>query len=116
MVDRPTATFLWKNADPVGRAIKFGNKDSDLPWYRVIGIVGDRRDTNMIRKYSPDANYRLFGVYRLMKAGDSLATTRLGYGGLSVIARLSGSAELGAVRMQRQFAPFAPTGRPPSRR
>lgn len=106
MVDRPTATFLWKNADPVGRAIKFGNKDSDLPWYRVIGIVGDRRDTNMIRKYSPDANYRLFGVYRLMKASDSLATTRLGYGGLSVIARLSGSAELGAVRMQRQLRAF----------
>jgi hypothetical protein len=106
IVDGPTARFLWGNHDPIGRSIKFGGRDIDLPWYRVIGVASDRRDTATIRKYLPDANYRLYGVYRLMAADDVLALDRWGVGSMSFLARVRGSTELGAVRLQRQLRGF----------
>lgn len=46
--DRPVAVVgqrfarrYWPDRDAVGQRMKFGNLDSDSPWYTVVGIVGN---------------------------------------------------------------------------
>jgi predicted permease len=34
---------LWPGSDPVGRRFKFGLRDSNSPWLRVVGVVGNMR-------------------------------------------------------------------------
>ena len=43
IVDEQTARVLWPHGDPVGQRIKLGDARSDVPWARVIGVVGVRR-------------------------------------------------------------------------
>ena len=66
IIDAPTARFLWGNRNPIGRVIKFGDAKSDMPWLRVVGVLGDERDTVAIRRVNPTANYRLGLVYRVI--------------------------------------------------
>jgi putative ABC transport system permease protein len=43
IVNDAMARRLWPGADPVGRRIKPGARDSDRPWSTVVGVVGDMR-------------------------------------------------------------------------
>lgn len=120
IMDARTAKFLWKNENPIGRSIKFGVAQSKEPWLRVVGIVGDLRDTFAIRRRDPYANYRLNQVYRVIMPTDSTVVkgpvlTNVGAGPvgmvttaiiqaratITVYARVRGNTELAAVRMQR---------------
>jgi putative ABC transport system permease protein len=116
IMDARSAKFLWKNENPIGRAIKFGNAQSKESWHRVIGIVGDMRDTFAIRRTDPYANYRLNQVYRVITPTDSIAlrTIRPGLATvplaiaqlratLTIYARARGNTELAAVRLQREL-------------
>jgi ABC-type antimicrobial peptide transport system permease subunit len=113
LVDLPTANYLWPYQTAVGRSLKFGNKDANLPWFRVIGVVGDIRDTATVRRYNPGMGFRIYGIYRLLKSTDSIVINKWGMGTLEVIARVDGNSELAAVRMQRQFRGFR-TNQPPA--
>lgn len=116
IMDARTAKFLWGNENPIGRAIKFGDAQSDLPWHRVVGIVGDLRDTFAIRRRDPTANYRLAQVYRVITPSDSILLQRPGdtqrtsisqqrlrqiRATILVYARVRGNTELGAMRLMR---------------
>jgi putative ABC transport system permease protein len=43
IIDDQTAHVLWPNADPVGSQIKFGDRQSNLPYVRVVGVLGQQR-------------------------------------------------------------------------
>jgi putative ABC transport system permease protein len=71
VMDRGTGWFLWPRSAPIGRAMKMGEAHEDLPWIKVIGIVGDSlsedaRDIARVRD-----TLRVSSVYRLMTIADS---------------------------------------------
>ena len=43
IVNDAMARRAWPGRDPVGRRFKLGPRDSDRPWYTVVGVVGDMR-------------------------------------------------------------------------
>jgi predicted permease len=43
IVNDALARGLWPRGDPVGRRFKYGPRDSDQPWYTVVGVVADMR-------------------------------------------------------------------------
>ena len=100
IIDAPTARFLWGNRNPIGRVIKFGDAKSDMPWLRVVGVLGDERDTVAIRRVNPTANYRLGLVYRVITPNDSIVPG-LRWQSMTMYARTQGNTELAAVRIQR---------------
>jgi len=118
IIDERTGKFLWGNRDPIGRVIKFGNAPSDRPWHRVVGVVGDQRDSNAIRRWDPNANYRLNAVYRVITPADTfdrqgnrqrysagsggfVEARRESYANVRLLVRVRGNTDLAAVRLQR---------------
>lgn len=102
IVDEGTARYLWGSHDPVGRAIKFGDGRSNEPWYRVIGVVGDQRDTATLRRRDYSWSTHMGSVYRVVAPDDSMPFRGSAfYNSVSVYARVSGNTELAAVRLQR---------------
>jgi predicted permease len=43
IINDALARRAWPGRDPVGRRFKLGPRDSDRPWYTVVGVVGDMR-------------------------------------------------------------------------
>jgi putative ABC transport system permease protein len=43
IINDTMARSMWQERDPVGKRFKFGPETSTLPWYTVVGIVGDMR-------------------------------------------------------------------------
>jgi predicted permease len=111
IMDAPSARYLWGSHDPIGRAIKFGDAKSDMPWLTVVGITRDDRDTATIRRVNPTANYRLDEVYRVIAPSDSVVTSR-SYEAITMYARTRGSTELASVRIQRSLGTVARYSRP----
>jgi predicted permease len=111
IIDAGTAKFLWgNNQNPIGRVIKFGRRDDNLPWLRVVGILKDPRDTITIRNQDYTTGYRLGGVYRVITAQDT-ATRDDGWS-MSVRIRVRGNTELAAVRLQRALRTLRSVDRP----
>jgi putative ABC transport system permease protein len=76
IVDEHTARVLWPNANPIGAQIKFGALQSDLPYVRVVGVVGEQKgfETNPMAD-GPGHNTRsLSGIYYLPGPADTVTT------------------------------------------
>jgi predicted permease len=60
VISESLANSKWPNQDPIGRFVQFGNMDSDLRGFRVVGIVGD------VRELSPETvpGPLFYGYYR----------------------------------------------------
>lgn len=101
IMDAGSARFLWGRRNPIGRSIKFGDAQSKAPWYRVIGITKDQRDTATVRRMNYSYGYRLSEVVRVMAPDDSLGVGRRTWRTLTLYARVRGNTELAAVRLQR---------------
>ena len=43
IINDAMARRSWPGRDPVGRRFKLGPRDSDRPWYTVVGVVADMR-------------------------------------------------------------------------
>jgi predicted permease len=43
IINDAMARRSWRGHDPVGKRFKLGPRDSELPWYTVVGVVGDMR-------------------------------------------------------------------------
>lgn len=43
IVDQRAAKLLWPDGRAVGRLVKLGNEEADLPWLRVIGVAREVR-------------------------------------------------------------------------
>jgi predicted permease len=53
IINDAMARRSWPGHDPVGRRFKLGPRDSDGPWYRVVGVVGDMRRQGLEREALP---------------------------------------------------------------
>ena len=53
IVNDAMAQRLWPGRDPLGRRFKLGARDSDRPWFTVVGIVGDMRRQGLEREALP---------------------------------------------------------------
>lgn len=47
IVSDSLAKRYWPNQDPLGRRIKWGNKEFGSPWMTVVGVVGDVRQRGL---------------------------------------------------------------------
>jgi hypothetical protein len=103
IIDQGTAKFLWGSHDPIGRAIKFGDAHSPEPWFRVVGVVNDMRDTAELRRRDYSWGFHAGNVYRLVQPNDSMALRKRAYSSINVAARAQGSAELAALRLERML-------------
>ena len=43
----------WPGHNPVGKRFKLGSRDSDIPWYTVVGVVADMRRQGLEREPFP---------------------------------------------------------------
>ena len=53
IVNETMARRSWPGHDPVGRKLKFGPRESDGPWYTVVGVVADMRRQGLEREALP---------------------------------------------------------------
>ena len=53
IINDAMARRSWPGRDPVGRRFKLGARDSDRPWYTVVGVVGDMRRQGLEREPVP---------------------------------------------------------------
>ena len=53
IINDAMARTSWPGHDPVGRRFKFGPRDSDGPWFTVVGVVGDMRRQGPEREAPP---------------------------------------------------------------
>ncbi len=53
IINDAMARRLWAGRDLVGRRFKLGSRDSDRPWYTVVGVVGDMRRQGLEREPVP---------------------------------------------------------------
>ena len=53
IINDAMARRSWPGQDPVGRRFKLGSRDSDHPWYTVVGVVGDMRRQGLEREPFP---------------------------------------------------------------
>jgi putative ABC transport system permease protein len=53
IINDAMARRSWQGQDPVGRRFKLGPRDSDGPWFTVVGVVGDMRRQGLEREALP---------------------------------------------------------------
>ena len=53
IINEAMARRSWPGHDPVGRRVRFGPRDSDGPWFTVVGVVGDMRRQGLEREALP---------------------------------------------------------------
>jgi putative ABC transport system permease protein len=41
IVNEKLATRYWPNEDPIGKRLKWGGPESQVPWRTIVGVVGD---------------------------------------------------------------------------
>lgn len=102
ILDHGSAIFLFKNENPIGRAIKFGKASSKEPWLRVIGVVADPRTREEIERSDYTTGFRLGNVYRTFTPTDSVVATR-SFQAITITARARGNTDLAAARLQRNL-------------
>jgi putative ABC transport system permease protein len=54
IVNESMARRLWPDRDPIGARLKVGDADSTAPWFRVVGVVGDIRQTALDSPPEPE--------------------------------------------------------------
>ncbi|HET6957359.1 MAG TPA: FtsX-like permease family protein, partial [Vicinamibacterales bacterium] len=53
IINDAMARRVWPGSDPLGRRFKLGPRDSDRPWYTVVGVVSDMRRQGLEREPIP---------------------------------------------------------------
>ena len=59
IVSERVAARFWPNQDPIGKRVKFGAIDSEVPWLSIVGVVRDVRYRNVTRDLSADPDIYL---------------------------------------------------------
>lgn len=83
VINESLARSTWPNQDPVGKTMEFGNMDGDVRLLRVVGVVGDVRESSLERPPEPAVyvNYR----QRLRAGSDFTIVMRTGASPASVL-------------------------------
>jgi predicted permease len=59
IVSERVATRFWPGQDPIGKRIKFGAPDSDVPWLSIVGVVREVRYRNVTNTTNTDPDIYL---------------------------------------------------------
>jgi predicted permease len=54
LINETLARQHWPDRDPIGARLKLGGGGSDFPWFTVIGVVGDIRQTRLDAAPAPE--------------------------------------------------------------
>jgi putative ABC transport system permease protein len=54
VINESLARQLWPDRNPVGARLKIGDARSTQPWFTVIGVVGDMRQTKLDSRPAPE--------------------------------------------------------------
>ena len=109
IINDALARRSWPGADPVGRRFMFGPRDSDGPWYTVIGVVADMRRQGPEREALPQIFVSLaqnpasrnVGLFIRASSDDPLA---LAGAVKTAVARVEKNAPVsGVAPLERQF-------------
>jgi putative ABC transport system permease protein len=105
IVDRRTARKLWPNANPVGALIKLGERKSDLPYVRVIGVVGEQKgfESDEDMPFTQQVIGRDGHIYYLPGPTDTIAVGKY-VGTMAFIARTDAHPEQLAIALQHAIA------------
>ena len=63
VISEKTAQHYWPGQDPIGKRLKPGATNSDVPWREVIGVVKDVRQNDFIAQ----PKMQMYFNYRQMK-------------------------------------------------
>lgn len=53
VISQTLAQRYWKNENPIGKQIQFGNMDGDKRMFQIVGVVGDVRDYGLEKNIQP---------------------------------------------------------------
>jgi predicted permease len=64
IVNRTLAERYWPGQDPIGKRLKFGVKETPLPWMTVVGEIGDFKQTSadaptIDQIYTPASQFKI---------------------------------------------------------
>jgi putative ABC transport system permease protein len=116
IVDEQTARVLWPNADPVGNRIKLGDARSDVPWARVVGVVGASRRTMSLgtdgwigeeASIESQPTRRPGRIYYAPGARDSIRTDKRGFG-FYIVVRANSDPDRMPIILRRGFLHASP--------
>jgi putative ABC transport system permease protein len=125
IINDAMARHSWPGIDPVGRRFRVGPRDSEGPWYTVVGVVGDMRRQGLEREALPQIFVSLaqnppsrnVGLYIRTSSDDPLAMAgalRAAVGRVERNAAIYGVApleqQLGTYLTQRRFQTALLTG------
>ena len=54
IINETMAKMFWKDEDPIGKRIKYGQTDSSGPWMTIVGVVADTRRTGYEAAVRPE--------------------------------------------------------------
>ena len=125
IINDALARRSWPGQDPVGRRFKFGPRDSDGPWFTVVGVVANMRRQGLEREALPQMFVSLaqnpasrnVDLFIRTSSDDPLAMAgalRAAVGRVEKNAAISGVApleqQLGTYLTQRRFQTSLLTG------
>jgi putative ABC transport system permease protein len=102
IIDEYTAKKYWPNASPVGALIKFGAHGSNVPFERIVGVVGRHDEHGAIKHINmADQDGATFGaIYSLPTDRDTVDWRAMTFP-TSVIVRTDGDATELTTAMRR---------------
>ena len=59
IINDAMARLHWADADPIGRRVKLGRRESSNPWCTIVGVVGDIRQMGLEVAAEPEAYFSL---------------------------------------------------------
>jgi len=92
VISESLARSRWRDADPLGATVEFGNMDGDLRPLTIVGIVGDTREYGLDQPPRPTLYVNLMQRPRfsttvvLRSSGDARAITSAARGVLKAVA------------------------------
>ena len=101
ILDKKSAARLWPKQDPIGKRLKLGESSSNLPFGRVVGVIGDAQNLTTRRTLgSPPPEHTVGGIYYLPSRDDPLTKTTLPYRAYGFVALAGADAPqvVGAIR------------------
>jgi putative ABC transport system permease protein len=75
IVSERVATRFWPGQDPIGKRIKFGAPDSDVPWLSIVGVVREVRYRNVTNTTNTDPDIYLPFADRNSQIAFAIRTT-----------------------------------------
>jgi predicted permease len=54
IINQTMARTFWPHQDPIGKRMKLGGAESDSPWARIVGVMGDMHQVNLSLPPGPE--------------------------------------------------------------